>query len=39
MAPETSTEGGSYLGWWVGSLVIVAVVVVAGVLWFHYHPF
>jgi hypothetical protein len=31
-------DSGVYTGWIVGGLIILAVVVVMGGLWFHYHP-
>jgi hypothetical protein len=38
MPAEAETAGGTYTGWVAGALVIVAVLVIAAVLWFHYHP-
>ncbi len=34
-------EAGStdYRGWAAGGAAILAIVVIAAVLWFHYHPF
>ena len=39
MEASGGTSEGTYIGWAAGALVIVAIIVVAAVIWFHYHPF
>ncbi len=39
MSPASSASGAEYRGWWIGGAIVLAVAVVAAVLWFHYHPF
>ena len=35
---QTPEFSGSYRGWVVGGLIIVAILVISAALWFHYHP-
>ncbi len=39
MSPSAETGNPEYRGWAVGGAIILAIFVIAAVLWFHYHPF